>query len=192
MNVYDFDKTIFYPDSSVTFCLYCLRRYPRILLPSMLKGLWGFARTALHLGTLKQAKEAAFSFLPRMKNTEEVLETYWNEKWDHVQDWYLRQSRPSDLIISASPEFEVRPAARRLGVRLLATPMDIHTGKINGNNCSGEEKVRRFREAFPDAEVDSFYSDSLRDTPMARLAKKAFLVRKGTLQPWPEKALRDK
>ena len=52
MNVYDFDKTIFYPDSSVTFCLYCLRRYPRILFPSMLKGLWGFARTALHLGTL--------------------------------------------------------------------------------------------------------------------------------------------
>lgn len=192
MNVYDFDKTIFYPDSSVTFYRYCLRRYPRILLPSMLKGLWAFARMALHLGTLKQAKEAAFSFLPKMQNTEQVLENYWDEKWDHVQSWYLQQTSPDDLIISASPEFEVRPAARRLGVRLLATPMDIRTGKIHGNNCNGEEKVRRFREAFPTAEVDSFYSDSLRDTPMAKLAKKAFLVRKGKLRPWPEEALRNK
>ena len=32
MNVYDFDQTIFYPDSSCTFFLYCLKKYPGAVL----------------------------------------------------------------------------------------------------------------------------------------------------------------
>ena len=32
MNTYDFDKTIFYPDSSVTFIKHCFRKYPWIML----------------------------------------------------------------------------------------------------------------------------------------------------------------
>lgn len=33
----------------------------------------------------------------------------------------------------------------------------------------------------PGAHIDSFYSDSLADTPMAKLADKAFLVKRGEL-----------
>lgn len=32
MNTYDFDKTIFYPDSSVTFVRWYMRRHPFALL----------------------------------------------------------------------------------------------------------------------------------------------------------------
>lgn len=32
MNVYDFDKTIFYPDSSVTFVKWEMKRHPLIFL----------------------------------------------------------------------------------------------------------------------------------------------------------------
>ena len=35
MNTYDFDKTIFYPDSSACFYRYCLRRFPRALIPTL-------------------------------------------------------------------------------------------------------------------------------------------------------------
>ena len=80
----------------------------------------------------------------------------------------------------------MRPAAERLGVWLIATPMDKRTGKIEGRNCHDEEKVRRFRAEYPGAEVEEFFSDSLSDTPMARLAKRAFLVKRGgVLTPWP-------
>ena len=97
----------------------------------------------------------------------------------------LKQKREDDLIISASPEFLLRPIADSLGVRLIATPMDRHTGKILGKNCHDYEKTTRYYAAFPTKKPERFYSDSLSDTPMARLAKEAFLVHKGEIAPWP-------
>ena len=95
------------------------------------------------------------------------------------------QKRSDDLIISASPEFLLRPAAERLGVSLLATPMNPYTGKIMGKNCHDREKVRRFLEHFERDSVENFYSDSLSDTPMAELARRAFLIKDHQCLPWP-------
>ena len=89
------------------------------------------------------------------------------------------------MIISASPAFLLEPITRELGVALIATPMDSRSGQIRGENCHDEEKVRRFYEKYPDAEIDAFYSDSLSDAPMARLAKTAYLVKRGELLDWP-------
>ena len=62
--------------------------------------------------------------------------------------------------------------------------MDSRTGKYTGINCHGKEKVRRFREEYPDAVIDSFYSDSYSDTPLAEEAKEAFIVKGEELLPW--------
>ena len=35
MNIYDFDKTIFYPDSSATFYRFCLKKLPVAVLPTL-------------------------------------------------------------------------------------------------------------------------------------------------------------
>ena len=35
MNTYDFDQTIFSPDSSYCFVMYCLRHYPRAALKAL-------------------------------------------------------------------------------------------------------------------------------------------------------------
>ena len=47
-------------------------------------------------------------------------------------------------------------------------------------------QVRRFREKFPDARIDEFYSDSHSDDPLAALAGKAVLVRGERLCAWNE------
>ena len=60
----------------------------------------------------------------------------------------FRQRIKDDLIVTASPEFLVGEAGRRLGVRVIGTRMDVRTGRIEGENCHDEEKVRRFRAAF--------------------------------------------
>ena len=39
MNTYDFDKTIFYPDSTACFYRYCLRRYPAAVFPTLKESL---------------------------------------------------------------------------------------------------------------------------------------------------------
>jgi phosphoserine phosphatase len=62
--------------------------------------------------------------------------------------------------------------------------MDKHTGKIEGINCTKEEKVRRLMDAHPGAVVEDFYSDSLKDTPMARIAEKAYMVKKDRITEW--------
>ena len=45
--------------------------------------------------------------------------------------------------------------------------------------------MRRFRQAYPDAEIDAFYSDSHSDDPLARIARRAVMVRGDRLLPWP-------
>ena len=74
--------------------------------------------------------------------------------------------------------------------RLMASKVDKRTGKFDGANCHGEEKVRRFLELYPDAHIDEFYSDLYCDTPLAKLADKAFIVKGERLLPWDEKKLK--
>lgn len=184
MNVYDFDKTVFYPDSSVTFFRYCLRRFPGAVLrcsPGMIAGGLRYARGKI---PTKELKEKLFAFLRFLPEPEETVKRFWDERFAGIGEWYLRQKRPDDLIVTASPEFLVGEAGRRLGVAVIGTRMDPRSGVIEGGNCHDEEKVRRFRAAFPEAKIDAFYSDSYSDAPLAALAQKAFLVKKGKLSEW--------
>ncbi len=186
MNVYDFDETIFHPDSSKCFLFFCLRHHslavskalPKVIVPFLLY-LKDGRRDAQNL------KEALFSFLNRIDNIEEVTEEFWKVHFGQIAPWYLSQKRADDLIISASPVFLLQPAADRLGVRLIATDMNPYTGKIRGRNCHDAEKVRRYLKEYPADAVEEFYSDSLSDTPMAKLAARAFLVRGEERIPWP-------
>ncbi|MCR5135944.1 MAG: haloacid dehalogenase-like hydrolase [Oscillospiraceae bacterium] len=186
MNVYDFDGTVFHPDSSYCFFLFCLRRWPRAVLKVIPPSLIQMIRY-LHGGKedAQKLKEALFSFLNRIEDPETAAEAFWELSFDRIESWYLQQKRSDDLVISASPEFLLTPAVRRLGVRLIATPMNPYTGRIEGKNCHDREKCRRFLEAYPGEKVEEFYSDSLSDTPMAELAEKAFLVKGPEIQPWP-------
>lgn len=176
MNTYDFDKTIFYPDSSYSFVRWSLKRRPSLYL------FWIPAAAVAGIGYLvglsskENLKEKVFGFLPRIKDVDSEVEQFWKEHEHKLSDWYLKQKKDDDLIISASPEFLLRPITDKLGVRLLGTKMDKRSGKINGLNCSGKEKVRRFREEYPDCHTEEFYSDSLSDTPMAKIAGKAFRI----------------
>jgi len=186
MNVYDFDCTIFYPDSSVCFILYCLAHYPRSVLPGVPMSLVCGLRYGLKRVDTRRLKEQLFSFLSRLPDVEQIVDDFWEKNRHRLQKWYLEQKRDGDLIISASPEFLLSPIAKELRASLIATPMDRYTGRIYGKNCHGVEKVRRFRLAFPDATVESFYSDSLSDAPMAELAHKAFLIDREEIRPWPK------
>ena len=191
MNVYDFDQTIFQPDSSYAFFLYCLKRYPAAMLragPGILSHSVLYA--AGRIGA-KALKEKLFAFLRYLPDPEGVVRRFWDERLGGIEPWYLAQQRPDDLVITASPLFLVGEAGRRLGFAVLGTRMDIRSGRIEGENCHDAEKVRRFYEAYPDGEIDAFYSDSLSDSPLAELAARAYLVSKGRLSRWPDQTERE-
>ena len=187
MNTYDFDKTVFYPDSSCEFVLYCLRRHTAAVLRALPGALAASLRYAFRGCGTKELKERLFAFLRYLDDADMAVRGFWNEKRGNIGEWYLAQRRDDDVIISASPDFLLRPIAEELGVRLIATDMDRRTGRISGENCHDSEKVRRFRAEYPDGHTENFYSDSLSDAPMAGIADRAYLVKKGVLSPWPEK-----
>ncbi|MBR0208278.1 MAG: haloacid dehalogenase-like hydrolase [Oscillospiraceae bacterium] len=184
MNVYDFDKTIFYPDSSYTFFLYCLKKHPGAVLRFSPGILAASLRYAFGRIGAKALKEKLFAYLRCLSDPEKLVEEFWDEHFALIGEWYLRQRKPDDLIITASPEFLVGEAGRRLGAEVIGTRMDIRSGRIEGENCHDAEKVLRFRALYPEETIEAFYSDSLSDTPLAEIAERAFLVDRGRLSDW--------
>ena len=186
MNVYDFDKTIYDGDSTADFILWCIRKNPGLAV-RFLPGAAAFGGYLLKLCSKTYFKEKFYGFLIRVPHVEQWVEEFWDEHLKNIKEWYLIRQREDDVIISASPEFLLRPACQRLRIsHLLASVVDKDTGMYYGVNCHGEEKVRRFRKAFPHAVIDEFYSDSLSDAPLANLAKRAYLVKGDDLFLWED------
>ena len=66
---------------------------------------------------------------------------------------------------------------RRLNIKnYVGSEVDLERRKLI-NFCYRENKVKIFKEKFPDAVIDNFYTDSLNDQPMIDLAQNAFLVK---------------
>lgn len=184
MNVYDFDNTILRGDSTARFFAWCLLHRPAMWLDVPGQALNGL------LFVLKRREKQAFkqrmlAFLTRIGDVDAAVEAFWRANIGRVKAWYGEKHRPDDVVISASPEFLIRPACDQLGIRhVLGSPVDKRTGRFGGPNCHGEEKVRRFREIWPEAQIDEFYSDSYSDAPLAALAKRAWLVKGDVLSEW--------
>ena len=190
MNVFDFDKTIYDGDSTVDFWKFCLKKYPKTKKHLLHTGINGL-KFVLGIMDKTSFKEDFYAFLGEVEAPEKTLEEFWDVHEVNIKQWYLDMQKDDDVIISASPEFLLAPICKRLGIKhMMASRVDIKTGKYNGENCHGEEKVRRFLELYPDAHIDEFYSDLYCDTPLAKLADKAFIVKGERLLPWDEKKLK--
>lgn len=189
MNVFDFDGTIYDGDSSRDFYIYCLKNYPKIRKKAFSTLVYG-AGYGLRIVKKLTFKEKLFSFVEDIEDLDKAVKDFWAKHKKNVKNWYIAMKQPTDVIISASPEFLLRDFCLELGAEcLMASRVDEKTGKFDGLNCHGEEKVRRFYELYPDGHIDEFYSDLYCDSPLARLADKAFIVKGEELIPWDEKRL---
>ncbi|MGB4613660.1 MAG: haloacid dehalogenase-like hydrolase, partial [Erysipelotrichaceae bacterium] len=120
-----------------------------------------------------------------IKDIDKELEIFVEENLHKIEPWYLNQQKEDDLVISASPYFLVKAFLDKIDVKhLIASNVDKNTGKYTGLNCYGEEKVKRYREVYNNKEIEEFYSDSLSDTPMAKISKNAFFVTRGKITNW--------
>ena len=84
------------------------------------------------------------------------------------------------VVVSASPENWVGPWAGAQGLEVLATRLQVHngqlTGKFEGKNCHGREKVHRIQQAYPTAAYTHIvaYGDSSGDRPMMALRQPGY------------------
>lgn len=184
MNVYDFDKTIYRDDSSMDFYKFNIKKNPIILMHVFSQGLAVIAY-GVHLIPKTTMKTIFYRYFKHIKDMDQRVEEFWEVHEHKLMEYYRLQKHSSDVIISASPEFLLKPICDKLGVNLIASRVDPKTG-VSQENCYGKEKVKRFRDMYPDAQVSSFYSDSLSDAPMAKLAQESFFVTPEGIHPWPK------
>jgi len=183
MNVYDFDHTIYDGDSSVDFYLFILCRKPYLiaLLPFQ---VWGMMLFFSGIYSKERMKEAFFVFI-RFIPLQEMVAYFWECNRGKIKSWYLQQKQDSDVIISASPEFLLEPlVCGYLGVALIASRINPHTGKYVGKNCFGEEKVARLYAKYSNGIIENFYSDSLSDVSLAQKAQHSFIIKRKNIIPW--------
>ena len=181
MNVYDFDKTIYDGDSTEDFIIMCLKKQPRLIFRFIRCGI-SFAAYRTGLVSKTAFKEVMYRFLRDIDNIDDYVQEFWDSHIKKIKKFYIANQKADDVIISASPEFLLRDVCQRLGIKhLIASKIDKYTGCCLGINCFGEEKVRRFYTQYSSEhgripQIDEFYSDSLSDAPLAKLAKHAYIV----------------
>jgi HAD superfamily phosphoserine phosphatase-like hydrolase len=188
-NVYDFDGTIYDGDSTSDFFLYCLRIYP-ICVCRVPRILWEFIKYKLRFIDKKKLKESFFSFLNLVPDIDNAVLNFWKKNNKKIKDFYWNGIHEKDVIISASPEFLLYPICRNLGVgHLIASQVNKETGSFEGENCYGEEKVKRLRNELGECIIETFYTDSKSDFPLASTARKAYLVNKNKIQEWDVRSI---
>ena len=65
---------------------------------------------------------------------------------------------------------------------MIASKVNSKTGKFNSDNCYGEEKIKRFKKAYPNQKIKEFYTDSLSDLPMINFSEKGYVVSKNNIE----------
>lgn len=179
--LYDFDGTIYDGDSSVDFFKFCLKKDKKNykILPKLAIKFLAYKSKNI---TDTELKEYIFSFLENFKNVDEIVKEFWKTHESKIKSFYLEKNHDQDIIISASPEFLLKPICIKLKVKdLIASDVDKTTGKFKKPNNRGEEKVKEFYKKYPKAEILEMYSDSLHDKPLLDLAKKSYFVKKNKL-----------
>lgn len=186
IDVYDFDGTIYDGDSTADFVLFSLRRHPSVLL-----GMLHVAAAALKLAAkrynLTQFKTVLFGEMSKRFNLEAEAEAFWLSEKTRAKLGKWFDSTPRDLpivIASASPEFELKHAAKILGVKtLIGTKCDMKTGALTGKNCKGAEKISRIREVIGEYEIRAMYTDDAKaDGPLLAIAREKYIVTHGKVE----------
>lgn len=181
---FDFDGTISRSDSLLKFVLYSVP-FCQIVLGA-LRVAPAFALMFFKFRSRSQVKEKIFTIFFSGVSYQKLLhhaETFADEYMaadirPDARNSIERHIESGDevVIVSASPELWIQPIGKRLGVSTIATKLevigDLLTGKLDGPNCSGAEKVTRIMELYDLSKFSAIYAygDSAGDIEMLNLA----------------------
>ena len=176
MNGYDFDDTIYKGNSFRRFFLFCLVRLPYLIVLLPVQIVCALLR-ACHAINHQQFLSAMNWFVYLVPNRKWFVGKFWDKEIARIKPWYLAQQRSDDIVVSASPRYEVQEICNRLGIAtLIATETDNPSHPHNGVYCYEMQKAVRYKQQFGDTPLETYYSDSVTDIPMFMLAKRGYYV----------------
>ena len=185
MNVFDFDNTIYDGESTLDLFFFYIVRKPWLIknLPTVLKA---FARYKKGEVSLTEAIERYIPMVEkdalRVFDFENDPKAFWDKHEKKIKPIYKELRSDDDLIITASPDFNIEEICRRLGIRHhLTSRLDKKTGKILFVNMR-ENKIRAYEEEYGDIPIENFYTDSPEnDAVLIEKAKHAFVIKKNAV-----------
>lgn len=186
MTGYDFDKTIYDGNSFIDFYLFCLKRHKWIVLFLPVQLIFGVVTLSF---SRKRSKRIFSMFLMLIPDIELETQLFWNESMHKIRAWYYDKRETNDIIISASPEFFLKPVCSRLGIKyLIGTNMSAETGKIYGKNIYGRQKVVAYRTRYGGKRLNAFYTDSRSDFCMGEVSSAIYRVKGNKISKLPDAA----
>ena len=188
MNGYDFDNTILRGNSTRRFYFFCALRFPYLLIFVPVIMLAGILRV-LHIVGVNRYLHMLEWYISCVPNVEKRVVKFWDKNMKRIKPWYLEARRDDDIVVSASPYFLVSEACNRLGVKCIATNLDVHA-RLCGKHVYGEQKVVAYKAAFGEQPLATYYSDSMSDIPMFKFAERGLYVKGDKITQLYEKGTR--
>ena len=181
MNVYDFDETIYDGESELEFFFYYLKKTPSLIkfIPKVFHALFKYNAGKLTVDEIfENYAGLCEDYLRTIKDIDSDSLDFWNKHEKKIKPFYASLHRDDDVIITASPERTTKIICDRLGIKYcIGSKIDFENCKIE-NITMRQKKIPAFLEAFPDAKIDNFYTDSVKnDGPLIDMAEHAFIVK---------------
>ena len=186
--VYDFNGTIYDGDSTFDFIKFLLKKDKSIILHIPKMGIY-FIKYKMKLINKETMKECFFEIFNRFENMDNLVNEFWTANQNKLKSFFTeKKTHENDIIASASPEFLLEPIAKYYKVKyLFGSPVDKKTGKYNGINCHGVEKVRLINNKYKDCIIEEMYSDDANaDGPLLEIANKSYIVKKNKIIDYEE------
>ena len=136
LDVYDFDGTIYNGDSSIDFLIYAMKK-KKSLIKYLPKIVLFVLLNKLGIIPKKKSKQVYFSFIKGIDNLEKFVEEFWKAKENKINSFFLEnmKKKKNTYVISASPEFLLRPYISKFeNIKLIGTRIDKNA-KLIGENC---------------------------------------------------------
>lgn len=193
--IFDVDYTLTKKETLIEFYKFMLKKNPKLLL-HIPKVLTSGIFYILKIIPLKRVKEYFISFIDGIKEEEmkELVKDFYEKRlskilYDDAVNTMkkLKAEGCKIYLISASAEFylnelyNIKEVNKVIGTKFLCES-GIHKSTIQGENCKGEEKVKRLMEELKkdNIEVDFknsyMFSDSLSDLPLFNLVGNPYLI----------------
>lgn len=195
LGIFDIDYTITRKETLIEFYKFMVKKNPRLLkhLPAtILTGILYLAKRV----ELKNAKEAFLAFVEDIheEDMNKLVKEFYEKKLtklfyaDAISEIKkLKAEGCKIFLISASAEFYLKefyniPEIDKVIGTKYRMKDKLHSAVMQGENCKGEEKVKRLMEVLDEEkmEVDFknsyMFSDSLSDLPLLNLVGNPFLI----------------
>lgn len=181
MKVFDFDNTLYRGESLIDFTVFMIKKNKRIIL-WLPKIFFNLIRYKLCIISREEIESKMNEFMGEFLNDKEdmlrSIDEFWEKNQKNLNEVTLKEVNPEDIILTASPSFLINGIKDKIIAKnIISSEIDLDKKQIVYLNF-GENKVKKYKEAYGNLKIDGFYTDSYNDKDMMDISEKAFLVKK--------------